>query len=325
MNPFIIGSGIAVGVCFFALALTLILTSVIVGSSLDDSWLKPGEQLHICKNKEFTVNPAKDTVIALVSPTLSTDRRITNEAFDGTVKGTSLTDISRFRARYGDTIDIELDSTSFANVEVYYYDEVTTVTKKKTKSSLPTMNGEEEGENDDVNPIKPRKGGKGGGSKKKKKSKSGSSSKTSTKLVRFIALAVNGTGSNFGSVTLPGEYEYGIGIGGTAGGSYEINITYSRKYYTSSNVLNCTPGQDNAFNSGKQKGYCAAIEMVYDGPITDPNNATNNVDLYCEQRYTTGDIVAIVIFVVLFVISLVTMGIIIYLKVDGKLGDVEMS
>lgn len=312
MNPFLICSLATVGVLAFGLVLTIILTVAIVTSDLDDTWIKPGEQVIICRDKKFTVNPEVEGVIGLISPIASETKRVTSESYESTIQDPDMVEISRFRASSGDTISIDFESSTYSRIEVYYYREETyTYT-----SNLASLNA---GDDDKVdNPLVPQRGHTSR-RRRRKSSSGGSSKKTSTRNVRYVALALNGTGSIYDFATLPGNYEYGIELGGTVGSEYVANITYKRKYYVSGNTVECPPGKKTEFNSNKASGYCAAIEMKYDGPITDMDNAESNLDLFCPERINSGDIAAIAVFAFFLICSLVMMCIAI--SVQKQYGD----
>ena len=328
-TPFVVGGSIF-GVTFFAFALTMILTSVIITSDTKDTWIKPGEQVRICRNKKFTANPPMDGVIGHVFPTginyNATEVRIANEVFDGTVTSKKMADATKFHANTDDIVTIEFESTSYSKVEVYYFKKMTKAAAKKIKTN--TIEDDEktvEGEGNE-NTIAPKR--RGGHSSHHSSSGGRSSSKYYT-TVRFVALSINGTGLISGSAVLPENSEYGIGVvsvDGATGYDYSINITYERKYYTSDEIVNCTSGVKTPFNSEKKKGYCVVFEMEYDGPITDPEASKSKLGLYCAQRYNTGDIIAISMMA-----SLLLIGIIIFVTMlygfsdDSKKKNVEMS
>lgn len=326
MNPFLVCSLATVGVLAFGLILTIILTVSIVTSSLSDTWIKPGEQVIICKDKKFTVNPEKDGVFGLAFPKAASTKRITSEIFERSIQDPDLTEITRFRASDGDTVDIDFESNTYSRIEVYYYKEET----YKYKSTSTNTGYDQDNDNKLDNPLVPQRGHT---TRRRRHRSSSSSTKTGTKTVRYVALAVNGTGAISGSAVLPGDYEYGIELGGTVGSEYEMNITYNRKYYISdSPAINCTADKKTEFNSEKVSGYCAAIEMAYDGPITDPDNSEINLDLYCAQRMSSGDIAAIAVFAFFFICSLVMLCIAFSFQKkygdscrDGGAGGVEMN
>ena len=286
-TPYIVG-GTLLSVALFAIILTIVLTSVIITSSLKDTYIKPGEQVRICKNKEFTVNPAMDGVVGHVFPTgidyNATEVRIANEAFDGTVTSKKMVDITEFHASADDTILMEFESASYSKVEVYYK------TKMGVIAANRIMNG------DTIRRAGIAKGGNENTIPPKEARANGHNSGESTLTLRIVALRINGTGLISGSAVLPEDSEYWIGVvdmNGTTGHDYSINITYARKYYTSNETVNCTSGVKTTLNSEKQKGYCAVFEMEYDGPITDPEASKNKLDFFCAERYDSGDIVAI--------------------------------
>lgn len=316
---FYVTAGIS-GLLGFAFVLTLILTSVIVGSSLKDIWLKPGEQVKICKGKEFTAKPQQFN-IKYFSPNyaISTDKRITKEIFDGTVTGTSssLNDITKFHAGEGDTIDIDFDSLGYNAIEVYYW--------KKTGST--SSSSEDYSFNEFFDNLKNNTV-----TAKRRKHHHSSSSKShkssSSKNVRYVAYALNGTNSLSGSATLPGNFEYGIALGGSTGTDFSINITFSRKYYysVSGNTESLSSDLKKiSFNSEKVNEFCAILEMPYDDVITDPENSKNNIDLFCAERYSGVDICMIGLFTSFFFISLIALALAYWANKKADSMNVEMG
>ena len=319
-----------VGVFFFAFLLTVILTSAIVTSSLKDTWIKPGEQVLVCNSKEFTVKPAKAGVMGFIStigaPQLSTDKRVTNEVFEGTVKSGNKFDLTKFQGKGGDIVHIDLESTGFNALEVYYYKRVK-VYKYNSGTVIVEDSINKDGKNKTF--ITARRGGhSSGGSSSSGRKKSGSSANYEN--VRFVAFYVNGTGSISGEGSLPGVFEYGISLSGNAGAEYEINITYSRNYYYSATTTNFTAGEKKKFNSEKYKEFCIALDMEYDGPITEPDASRNDIDLYCAQRYTNGDTKAMLVLGLFFVVSIIVVSCITLCirnkdKYQGPLRDVRSN
>lgn len=316
MNKFVLCTIITSSVLFFAFVLAVILSVSIVGSSLSDTWIKPGEQILICKNKEFTVKPDVEGVKALISatgtPSHETYRRTSNEAFDSTIQKSSMSDITKFHSGASDIIDIEIDASDEVILEVYYYKEITVTSSSASASQNPDVI--------DGSPIIPER-------RRKHKSSSSSKSKstTKTKKVRFVPLAINGTGTISGSATLPGTYEYGIGISGTVGTSYGINITYSRYYYTTSRSVTCPSKTKTKLNSDKISGYCAVLEMEYNDVITEPMESRNDLDLFCEKRISTVDMAMMCLFGSLFLFSLFFVAIAFCVVKRAKEMGIEMN
>lgn len=316
MNKFLLCTIITSSVLFFAFVLAVILSVSIVGSSLSDTWIKPGEQILICKNKEFTVKPDVEGVKALISatgtPSHETYRRTSSEVFDSTIQKSTMTDITKFHSGASDIIDIELDASEDIALEVYYYKEITTKSSSASASQNPDVM--------DGSPIIPERR-----RRRKSSSSSKSKSKTTTKKVRFVPLAINGTGTISGSATLPGTYEYGISISGTVGSSYGINITYSRYYYTTSRSVACPAKTKTKLNSDKINGYCAVLEMGYNDVITEPMESKNSLDLFCEKRISTVDMAMMMVFGALFLFSLILIAIAFCVVKKGEEMGVEMN
>lgn len=318
---FIISGSVLIG-ALAVLGLTIGLAAAIITSSLYDTWLRPGEQVVICKNKEFTVNPKKDGVVGYILPNGTSNaltvNRSASEIIEGVIKNVKQTDITTFSAKPNDTIYIELEATDHVALEVYldiYYTDaknlnttyVTNDTNKQQQQQramyrdINAQNKNDNANDDDTdgnnNPITPKRGGSyhrtpGGGSGRR--------------WIRFVYLSMSGSGFMSGGATLIArrEKEYTISINGTVGAEYDINITYTRKSYVSDDIVNCTAGEKTAFNSEKKKGYCAALEMTSDEPYSASDNPKNKLDLYCAERFSIGDIIAISIigFFVLVVI-----------------------
>ena len=317
-TTYIVG-GIAIGVSIFAFAITMILTSVIITSSIEDTYIKPGEQVRICKNKEFTVNPAMDGVIGHIFPTgidyNATEVRIANEVLDGTVKSKKMFDVTDFRANTEDTILMEFESASYSKVEVYYFK------KMRAEKAKEIING------DTIRPYEVAKGGNENTIAPKDKPGYNSRGSIYTTL-RIVALRINGTGLISGDAIIPEDSEYWIGVvsmNGTTGYDYSINITYARKYYTSNETVNCTSGVKTTLNSEKKKGYCAVFEMEYDAPITDPKASKNKLGLFCPERYSTVDIIVLPIIACLAVVFIIIASVHIGISIKYDRKDVEMS
>ena len=62
---FIISGSVLIG-ALAVLGLTIGLAVTIVTSSLYDTWIKLGEQIVICEDTEFTVNPKRDGVVGYI-------------------------------------------------------------------------------------------------------------------------------------------------------------------------------------------------------------------------------------------------------------------
>lgn len=261
MNEFLIVSIIVTGVLALGFVITMIVTSVLIDSSLSDSWLKPGEQRIICKNKEFTVLPESTGISAYIFPEglpSPSGIRTTSEIINGTFESTSLKDITLFHSYENDSIYVEFESfDGVAEVEVYYI-------KKVVKAG-----------------------------------RSNGHSVTRTVKKNFPVLSLSGSDYLYGSDLIPCDHEFHVAVKGTKGATYMLNITHKRSYYEPENeTLYLNASEKVYFNSEKVKKYCIVLDNEYDGPITDPDDSVN-LDLYCAKRYSQADIIAIVVFATL--------------------------
>ena len=321
-TPYIVGA-VIFGVTLVAFVITMVLTSVIITSSIDDTWIKPGEQIIACQKKEFTVNPEKDGVIGHIFPTgidyNATEVRIANEVLDGTVTSKKMFDVTRFHANTNDVVTIEFESASYSKLEIYYRRRMSTTAAGKILNGDTVREDEVEREGNENtiapkgNPINGNRPGQG-----------------SYTTLRIVVLRINGTGLISGDAVIPEDFEYAVGVvdlNGTTGHDYSINITYARKYYTSNETVNCTSGVKTTLNSEKNMDYCVVFEMEYDGPITDPEASKNKLGVFCPERYKSGDITAICMISVLFFFGILIFGMIIHIfrKEDKKKKSVEMS
>lgn len=276
------------------LGLTIGLAATIITSSLNDAWLLPGEQIVICKGKEFTVNPKRDGVVGYVFPNgtsgVPTVKHSATEVIKGTVNNKKQTDLTSFTVKQNDAISVEFEASDHVVLEVYMKrrldelgsDTTTYVYKEGDRTFTEHKRGDYV-----VTTSKTR---------------------SRTKYCRFLYLSMSGSGHMIGSATLTEEvtyWEYFISINGTIGATYDINVTYIRNVYVSDDVVNCTAGEETIFNSEKQKGYCAALEMVSDKPYSASENPKNKLDLYCGVRFSVGDIVA------MSIIGVIALGLII--------------
>ena len=275
------------GLTLLGFVLTLIITSVIITSDLNDRWFKPGEQFVICKGRGISVTPKDDGFIGYSFPDGTTgakkDYRYTTESFNGTIPSIKLTEITTFNSNNDDTVFIDFISDKESELELFYFKRVLTTSKNRT-APMPiggiVVDEEKERKNKgNDNPITPKRAGASAGNK--------------WKTLRFSVFKIKGTGLISDRAVLPGDYEYRVGINGVEGTPYSINITHYRKYYISDDYTNFTAGEKTTLNSEKKKKYCVALEMTYDGPVTDPENSKSNVDLYSPQRYNLKDTYAL--------------------------------
>ena len=289
---FIIAGSVAIG-ALAVLGLTIGLAATIITSSINDAWLLPGEQIVICKDKEFTVNPKKDGVVGYIFPNgtsgVPTVKHSATEVIKGTVNNKKQTDLASFTVKQNDAISVEFEASDHVVLEVYMKrrldelgsDTTTYVYKEGDRTFTEHKRGDYAG--------------------------TGSKGRYKNKRCRFLYISMSGSGHMIGSATLTEKVlylGYFISINGTIGATYDINVTYTRNVYVSDDVVNCTAGEETIFNSEKQKGYCAALEMVSDEPYTAAENPKNKLDLYCGVKISIGDIIAmsIIAFLVLFVI-----------------------
>ena len=324
MKLLTIASGIVLGVVAFAWVLTMILTSVILTSSLDDTWIKPGEQVLVCKGKEFTVNPKQSDIYAFISPDgvpeIADDNRSTVEVFNSTVKDSEKYDLTSFHAAGSDTVTVYFSSDSSSTLEVYYYETVTYTTTSRRRSYSA------ENDKNENAPVPMKSGGRSS-SRSRSRSRSSSRSSSSTKTVKVRRVVTTMSGSDFvlGPQLLPGDYEYGISLTGTLNSKFNISTTVTRKYYECNETIDLYAGNKTEFNSEKAKEYCVVLEAPYDSPITDPEASKIDLDLYCAQRFNNVDIAVICVFTVLLVIAIFFFCLVIYIdKTHGDVG-IEMS
>lgn len=298
---------ITFGIALVPYGLVWLLTSLILTQTIDDVWIKPGEQFAVCHDLKFTVNPGKEGVFGFKAYGRSNNRRITHEIYNGTFKDTKMNKVSRFRAQGSDIISVNATTSAYSFVEVVYY----TVTVDPGKSIMEYII-EPKGGSDD---------GKGSSDKKKNKNREDDENPINThrvpkflfkrsspkeRVVRHVAFSMSGTGNFSGSSIFPSYREYQVEINGTTGTPYQINITLTRGFYNvSKNVTSFPKGGKILVNSGEDQRFCMAVEMAYNGPITDALNSETKLGLDSKVRYTIGDFLIIGFFSSFFVLVLI--------------------
>lgn len=109
---------------------------------------------------------------------------------------------------------------------------------------------------------------------------------------------INGTGLLYGNVTLPKKDKYYIYVYYVGNNFYEMNITYWRDYYILSNKsIECPINVNTTFNDKGEKGYCVVLETKYNKTLINPSK--NTVYVYYKVRYSSEDIMAIILVCVL--------------------------
>lgn len=132
------------GVALIAFVLTIVLTSVIVTSEHKKPWIKPGEQIKLCSDWEFTMKPKFDNVTAYLypnkGPKKASEWRITKETLNGYLTS-SFKKVSGFNGKKGEIINIKFYSAGQSEVKVNFKRDKTDDSSYKDYIDILKMKG----------------------------------------------------------------------------------------------------------------------------------------------------------------------------------------
>lgn len=300
---------ITFGIALIPYGTAWLLVSLLQSQTINDMWIKPGEQFEVCHDRPFTVSPGKEGVFGFMVYGREKAKRITNELVDGTFTDTKMHKVTRFRAQARDLIAINVTTSSYSVVEVVYYTE-TTIPGKSILEYIIEPRGEDSDRdnNGDKNRDENKKGGNDNPISTKRLPKFlFKRSSPKKKTIRHVTLSMSGTG-HFSESGIFSQYiEYQVEINGTSiGAPYQINITLERKLYNvSDSVTYFYKGTKTLMDDMRRLEICTAVEMAYNGPTTDPLNSETNLGLDSKVRYTIGDVIIVGFLSSFFLIAIV--------------------